>query len=33
MVGSLLRLLDALREFAGAQAWEQFHTSCNLASA
>jgi hypothetical protein len=30
---SLLRLRDALREFAAARDWEQFHSPRNLATA
>lgn len=33
MSDSLLRLRDALREFAAARDWEQFHTPRNLATA
>jgi dCTP diphosphatase len=33
MTDSLLRLRDALREFAAERDWEQFHTPRNLATA
>ena len=33
MTDSLLRLRDALREFAAARDWEQFHSPRNLATA
>jgi NTP pyrophosphatase (non-canonical NTP hydrolase) len=33
MVDSLVRLRDALREFAAARDWDQFHTPRNLATA
>ena len=31
--GSLIRLRDALRQFAAARDWQQFHTPKNLATA
>ncbi len=33
MTDSLIRLRDALREFAAAREWEQFHSPRNLATA
>ena len=33
MTDSLIRLRDALREFAAARDWEQFHSPRNLAAA